>query len=217
MLDFSFLFVKELKSEWKNRYALFALLLQIVIAGFIVYTISNHVSERIWHSFFYVILIFGIIQNIGRSFLAEHSGTILYYKFVARPEAIILSKMLYQFLVNIIFLMVLLVVMKFFLPASINHFYAYVVTAVLFVLANVAVFTFNAAIALGAKNSSLIASILSLPLLIPGLLIALKSASLSLEKMGNEINFYQDWAILILLIVMIVSLSIILFKFVWKD
>jgi heme exporter protein B len=66
------LFLKELRVEFKNKYAFWSLLLMLVISVFIIYTIQKQASNQVWHSLFYVILILGVVQNITRSFLAEH-------------------------------------------------------------------------------------------------------------------------------------------------
>jgi len=216
MQQIKHLFLKELKMELRNRYALFSLVLLLVISVFIIYTISKHVDNKIWHSLFYVVLIFGVVQNISRSFLNEHSGSLLYYRFLVDGKAIIISKIIYQFLVNIFFLLVLTVLMNFWLPQSIPHFWEYMVTAIIFTFCNAAVFTFNSSIALGAKNSSLVAVILSLPLLLTSLLVGLKSANKALSPIENLV-FFQDWLVLFLLLCIQVLLSIVLFNFIWKE
>ncbi|MDB4161837.1 heme exporter protein CcmB [Bacteroidia bacterium] len=210
------LFLKELKMELKNKYALWSLVLLLVVSVFIIYTIQKEASNKVWHSLFYVVLIFGVVQNIGRSFLMENKGSLLYYKFLVDSRAIIVSKIAYQFLVNAFFLVVLAVLMSFWLPQSIPHFWQYLVTALLFTLCNSAVFTFNSALALGAKNSGLVAMILSLPLLIPSLLVSLKSASKAISPLDN-LNYIQDWGVLLLLLVMQLVLSVVLFKYVWEE
>ena len=98
------LFLKELKMELKNKYALWSLVLLLVASVFIIYTIQKEASNQVWHSLFYVVLIFGVVQNIGRSFLMENKGSLLYYKFLVDSRAIIISKILYQFLINAFFL-----------------------------------------------------------------------------------------------------------------
>lgn len=210
------LFLKELKMELKNKYALWSLILLLVVSVFIIYTIQKEASNHVWHSLFYVVLIFGVVQNIGRSFLMENKGSLLYYKFLVDSRAIIVSKILYQFLVNAFFLVVLTALMSFWLPQSIPHFWEYMITGLLFTLCNSAVFTFNSALALGAKNSSLVAMILSLPLLIPSLLVSLKSASKALSPLDN-LNYVQDWGVLVLLLVMQLILAVVLFKYVWEE
>lgn len=210
------LFLKELKMELKNKYALWSLVLLLVVSVFIIYTIQKQASDMVWHSLFYVVLIFGVVQNIGRSFLMENKGSLLYYKFLVDSRAIIVSKIAYQFLVNAFFLTVLCVLMNFWLPQSIPHFWQYMITALLFTLCNSAVFTFNSALALGAKNSSLVAMILSLPLLIPSLLVSLKSASKALSPLDTSV-FFQDWLVLMLLLIIQLVLSVVLFKYVWTE
>jgi heme exporter protein B len=63
------LFLKELRVEFKNKYAFWSLLLMLVISVFIIYTIQKQASNLVWHSLFYVVLILGVVQNITRSFL----------------------------------------------------------------------------------------------------------------------------------------------------
>ena len=209
-------FLKELHTELKNKYAALSLVLLLVVSVFVVYTIQKTAPNGVWHTLFYIILIFGVVQNIGRSFLGENRGSLLYYKFLVDANTVIVAKILYQFVVNIFFVVVLFVLMNFWLPQSIPSIGPYAVTALLFTLCNSAVFTFNSALALGARNSSLVALILSLPLLIPSLLISLRSASKAL--MVNDLSaFYSDWISLLLLLVMQMVLAIVLFRYIWND
>ena len=216
MQQIKHLFLKELKMELKNRFAMMSLILLLVISVFIIYTIHKNTENQVWHAMFYVVLIFGVVQNIGRSFFGENKGTFLYYKFLANSKAIIVAKVAYQFVVNLFFLSVLFVVFNFWLPQSIPHLTEYLITSVLFVLCNSTVFTFNSAIALGAKNSSLVALILSFPLLIPSLLVCLKSSSKALSSIDGLV-FYQDWIVLLLLLLIQCLLAVVLFQYIWKD
>ncbi len=216
MQQIKHLFLKELKMELKNKYALLSLVLMLVVSVFIIYSIQKTTEDKVWHSLFYVVLIFGVVQNIGRSFLMENRGSLLYYKFLVDSKAIIISKILYQFVVNAFFLFVLFILMNFWLSQHIPHLWEYCLTAFLFTLCNSAVFTFNSSLALGAKNSSLVAMILSLPLLIPSLLVSLKSASKALSEIEN-LPFYQDWLVLLLLLIMQCMLAVVLFKYVWEE
>ena len=93
---------------------------------------------------------------------------------------------------------------------------AYLITALLFTFCNAAIFTFNASLALDAKNSNLVALILSLPLLIPGLLVSLKAAGKTLV-VGVLDSIYQDWMVLLLLLLIQVILSISLFNYIWEE
>lgn len=210
------IFLKELKQEWRNRFALMSILLMLVVSVFIVYRIDKNASDKVWHGYFYLILLFGVVQNIGRSFLDEDSGVMLYYRSVVNHIALLSAKILYQFFVNSFFLVLLLILMNFFLDQSIPHFFEYVVTALLFTLSCATIFTFNASIAKGAKNSALVASVLSFPLLLPTLLISLSSAEKSMMSVENMV-FYNDWIVLVILLVISIILSVVLFRHIWSD
>jgi heme exporter protein B len=148
--------------------------------------------------------------------LAEQRGALLYYRFLVEAKALIISKILYQYFVNALFLIILFVLMNFWLPQSIPHIIPYFFTAFLFMLCCSTVFTFNSALAYGAKNSSMVALVLSMPLLIPSLLVCLKAASKFLVSLPNP-DFYQDWLVLVLLLLIQLVLSVTLFNYIWKD
>jgi ABC-type transport system involved in cytochrome c biogenesis permease component len=208
------LFKKEVLAEWRNRFALLSILILLLCSVFIVYTIQDTTDNESWHSLFYVMLIFGVIQNIGRSFLSESRQIMQYYRNLVDNRALIASKILYQFMINSIFLALLFALMNFFLIQEIYYLGQYLITALLFTLCNSVIFTFNAAIASSARNSGLIASVLSLPLLLPNLIVSLKVAGKSLMEVGN-LSFIQDWLILMLLILLVSVLSLVLFRNIW--
>ena len=210
------LFMRELKQEWRNRFALSSIVLMLIISVFIVYTIDKTSSNLSWHSYFYLILLFGLVQNVGRSFLSETEGIKLYYKSIADNKAVLTAKLLYQYLINIVFLVLLLILMNFFLSQSIPHFWEYCLTLALFTLCSVSIFTFNSSIASGANNSALVSSVLSFPLLIPTLIVSLKAARKSMMSIEN-LSFFQDWLVLLLIFCITVILSIVLFRHIWTD
>lgn len=210
------IFLKELKQEWRNRYALMSILLMLLVSVFIVYRIDKTATDRVWHGYFYLILLFGVVQNISRSFLDENDGVMLYYRSLVSHTALLSAKILYQFFINGFFLALLLIFMNFFLDQSINHFMEYMVTALLFSLSCATIFTFNASIAKGAKNSALVASVLSFPLLLPNLLIGLRSAEKSFLAIEN-VTFYTDWLVMLILLVISIILSVVLFRYIWSD
>lgn len=210
------IFLKELKQEWRNRYALMSILLLLLVSVFIVYRIDKTATDKVWHGYFYLILLFGVVQNISRSFLDENDGVMLYYRATVNHSALLGAKILYQFFINTIFLFLLIGFMNFFLDQGIPHFQEYMVTALLFSLSCVTIFTFNASIAKGAKNSALVASVLSFPLLLPNLLISLRSAEKSFMTIEN-VAFYTDWFVMLLLLLISVILSLTLFRYIWSD
>ena len=211
------LFIKELKAEWLNRFALMSIALMLLISVFVVYTIDKVAISQSWHAYFYLVLIFGVVQNISRSFLGESAGLMTYYRTLISHRAFFIAKLLYQAFINTLFVIMLFVLMNFFLPHGIKAIGPYLITVYLFTLCNVAIFTFNAAIASSAKNSSLVAGVLSFPLLIPNLMVSLKASSKSLEATENWQMLWADWGVLLALFSICLILGMVLFQFLWQE
>lgn len=213
----TFFFKKEFYADWKNKTSITSLLLMIFITVFIVYKIVEFTAdEKVWHALFYVLIIFGVLQNVSRSFLNEKKGIIFYYAQIVNPKALILAKMSYQITLNTVFLGILYLTFSFLIPHQIEKIGLYLITAWLFSTANCAIFTFNSAVSIGAKNAALLAQILSLPLLIPTLLITISIAAEILSPMNQGIP-YQGWMILLSLNVIIVLLGVILYEQIWRE
>ncbi|MFY0644732.1 MAG: hypothetical protein JXR19_09735 [Bacteroidia bacterium] len=191
--------------------------LMLLISVFVVYTIDRLAVAQSWHAYFYLVLIFGVVQNISRSFLGESSGLMTYYRTLVDHKAFFISKLLYQAFINTLFVIMLFVVMDFFLPHGIVAIGPYLITVYLFTLCNAAIFTFNAAIAASAKNSTLVAGVLSFPLLIPNLMVSLKASAKSLAAEEPWSMLWADWSVLFLLFSICIILGLVLFQFLWQE
>src|ERR1700689_1028005 len=106
-----FLFKKEILLEWRAKYAFNGVLLYVVSTVFICYISFQltpgfeHSSgyKVVWNVLFWIIILFASVNAIAKSFMQESKSRLLYYYTIASPQAIILSKTIYN-----IFLMLLL-------------------------------------------------------------------------------------------------------------
>src|SRR6185503_19426055 len=100
MLTFSHLFAlmgKEMRLEWKQKYALSGLLLYSVTMVFLVgFAFQEGLSTSVWNVVFWIILLFISVNAIARSFMGESQGQNLYLYTLAGPGAIIAAKLLYN-------------------------------------------------------------------------------------------------------------------------
>jgi heme exporter protein B len=72
------------------------------------------------------------------------------------------------------------------------------------------------AIASKAGNSNLLMPVLSLPIIIPLLLIIIKSTKRALDGLDSSL-IYKDAGILLIFNVLIIALAYILFPSIWKE
>src|SRR5690554_3118293 len=96
---------KEVTLEWRQKYALNGILLYVVSAVFITYLSfganQGNLSIPTWNALYWIIILFSSVNAVAKSFIQEHQGRQLYYYMIASPEAIILSKIIYNSLLTL--------------------------------------------------------------------------------------------------------------------
>src|SRR5437762_195327 len=98
-----YLIAKEIKLEMRNKYALGGILLYVVSTVFISYLSFKHVIDpSTWNALFWIILLFASVNGVAKSFINETRGRLLYMYTLVSPEAIILSKIIYNSLLLIV-------------------------------------------------------------------------------------------------------------------
>jgi heme exporter protein B len=95
---------KEIILEWRSKYAFNGILLYIVSTVFVCY-ISFNLNPGfkgsqgypiVWNILFWIIMLFASVNAIAKSFLQESKSRLLYYYSIAHPQAIIISKTIYN-------------------------------------------------------------------------------------------------------------------------
>ena len=114
---------KEIKLEWRSKYAFNGVLLYVVSTVFICYISFNlnpgfeHTKGYpvVWNVLFWIIMLFASVNAIAKSFMQESKARLLYYYSIASPQAIILSKTIYNImLMSLLSVLALLVYQVFF-------------------------------------------------------------------------------------------------------
>ncbi len=215
--EIKFLVGKEIKLELKQKYVLNGILLYLVSTIFVSYlAFEDVITTETWNSLFWIILLFVAVNGISKSFIQESPARHLYYYTIASPQAVVLSKIIYN-----LFLMAILSVLSFvfFLLLMGNQ----VVNLPLFLLVLVlgslglsSVLTMVAAIASRASHNFSLMAILSFPIVLPLLGVLMKISRTALSSM--------EWAglsgflvILLTINVAVILLAYLLFPYLWRD
>lgn len=92
----------------------------------------------------------------------------------------------------------------------------YIITILLTSTGISIVYTLISAIAGKTDNATLLMPILSLPVIIPLILVGIKASKKAMD--GIETNsIYTDWAVLLVLDIAVMWLGVVLFRYLWKD
>jgi len=208
---------KEFRLELKQKYVINGILLYLLSTVFVTYLAFDRVIDSAtWNSLFWVILLFVAVNGISKSFVQESPSRYIYYYTVASPQAIVLSKIIY----NLILMTVLsLLAFGLFLLLMGNL----VVNPGLFLLALIlgscglaSVLTMVSAIASRASNNFSLMAILSFPIVLP-LLTTLMRISHSALTTGAWTATAGHIIILLTINFAVIALGYLLFPYLWKD
>ncbi|OFY83105.1 MAG: ABC transporter permease [Bacteroidetes bacterium RIFCSPLOWO2_12_FULL_35_15] len=208
--------IKELKLEMRNKYALGGILLYVVSTVFVCYlSFKKIIDPRTWNALFWIILLFASINAVAKSFISETRGKLLYLYTLVSPQAVILSKIIYNSFLLILLSSLCLFVYTLFVGNIIQDIQLFFVTLLLGSFGFSSLLTMVSAIASKSSNNFTLMAILSFPIMIPLLMVLLK-----LSK--NAIDGLEQWdtnylIVLVFLNVIIVALSYLLFRYLWRD
>ncbi len=166
--------------------------------------------------FFWVILLFSAIQAASRSFLQETPGRLLYIYQLARPTAVILSKILYNTLLIIVLSVLCFTLYAVLIGNQAQETWYYLGIILLCSIGFSGVFTLISALAAKAGNGGLLMPILSFPVLLPLMLVGIKASKKAMDGIISD-GLAKDAMVLGLLDILILSLAVILFKYLWRD
>jgi heme exporter protein B len=215
---------KEIVLEWRSKYAFNGVLLYVVSTVFICYIAfnlnpgftGNKGYPIVWNVLFWIIILFASVNAIAKSFMQESKSRLLYYYSIASPQAIILSKTIYNILLMSLLSALALPVYMVFFNNTIGDPLYYFLTVLLGSISFSTVFTMISAIASKAGNNGTLMAILSFPVIIPVILLLIKLSKSAMDGIERSLS-YGNIGVLLAINVIVITTSLILFPFLWRD
>ncbi len=215
---------KEILLEWRSKYAFNGVLLYVVSTVFICYISFNLTPgfagssgyKVVWNVLFWIIILFASVNAIAKSFMQESKGRLLYYYSIASPQAIILSKTIYNAVLMLLISTLALVIYLLFFENTIGDPLFYVISVVLGSISFSTVFTMISAIASKAGNNGTLMAILSFPVIIPVILILLRISKRAMDGIDHTLS-YSDIGALTAINAIVITTALLLFPYLWRD
>jgi heme exporter protein B len=207
-----YLIAKEIKLEMRNKYALGGILLYVVSTVFVSYlSFKQIINPPTWNALFWIILLFASINGVAKSFISETRGRLLYLYTLVSPQAVILSKIIYNSLLLLVISVLCLLVYSLFIGNLIQDLPLFLLTLLLGSFG----LTMVSAIASKTSNNFTLMAILSFPIMMPLLMVLLKLSKNALD--GLEHWDFNYLLVLMFINVIIIALSYLLFRYLWRD
>lgn len=211
-----FLLHKEIVLEWRSKYALNGILLYVVSTIFVCYLSFRKIDPITWNALFWIIMLFAAINAISKSFIQESRGRQLYYYTLASPQAIILAKIIYNILLMLVLALIAFVVYGVIFANPVGDILYYVIAVIIGGISFSTVFTMISAIASRAGNNGTLMAILSFPVIIPLLIVLIKLSKNAMDGLDRSVS-WNEIGVLAAINVIVITVSLLLFPFLWRD
>jgi len=211
------LLYKELTLEWRNRYALNGLLLYVVSTVFVCYLSFRQItSVPVWNALFWIIMLFASINAVGRSFIQEHKGRLLYFYSTCSPQAFVLAKMVYNAIIMWVIGLLGYIIYFLFIGDLVQDHLMFGLALWLGSTGFALILTLMSAIASKTDNNLSLMAILSFPVQLPFLITLIKFSKNAVDGLDPSVS-YPLITVLFMIIVIVVALSYLLFPYLWRD
>lgn len=210
---------KDYRIELSQSHLFFSVVLYLLSSIYIIYLAFQPLGVsniETWVSVFWVIILFGAITVVSKSFFQESYKRNYYYYYLFTPDELIFSKLIYNFIFLFFVSIFSFIFFSFFIGNIIQSPIFFVTLLLLGSLSISNCLTLVSAIGYQVKNNSIIISVLSFPVIIPILLILIKISKLSSSEFSFNL-IQDDIYLLILLNIIMISITKILFNFLWRN
>ena len=211
---------KELLSEWRQRYALNGMILYLTSTIFVCYMSfglkSGNIEPITWNALFWIIILFTAVNSVAKSFIQEKEGRMLYFYSIASPEAIIISKIIYNMVLLLVLSLIGILVYTFVMGSPIQDLSLFLLAVFLGSFGFASSLTMVSGIASKATNSGSLMAVLSFPIIIPLILMVIRLSKNAMD--GIERSASNDEILILVAINLLVgAASYLLFPYLWRS
>ncbi|MEM9391657.1 MAG: heme exporter protein CcmB [Bacteroidota bacterium] len=211
---------KEIRLEWRNRYAINGILLYLVSTVFICYLSfnvrSNVLNPVTWNVLFWVIILFTSVNAVAKSFIQEKEGSFLYLYWTHSPATIIIGRIIYNALLMAVLGLMGFLAYALVLGNPVEDVLLFLLVILFGSMGLSFTMTMVSAIASKARNSHTLMAILSFPIVLPVLLMIIKISKNALSGVERSASL-DDFIVLAAINALVGAASYLLFPYLWRS
>lgn len=211
---------KELTLELRRKSIIAGLVLYLVSTVFLSYLSfrirQNDLSPAVWSALYWITILFTAVSAVGKSFIGERKGRDIYYYSIASPSSIIMSKMVYNFILCLTMALGGFGLFVLFLGNPIQDMFIFLAVVKLASLGFAASLTLVSGIASRTNSSHIIMAVLSFPVVISILLVCIKVTKNCIDGLDRSVS-WNDLMILLSINCIVTAVSYLLFPYIWRS
>lgn len=220
MKNFRLIFLQQILLEFRERSSIAGVALYLLSTVLIIYfTFSlrlNLINTAVWSALFWIAALFTAINAVGKSFLTESRGKSIYYFSLVSAHQLIMARMAYNAILCFLLFIMSYVLFSLIIFNPVVHTVMFLITLLLAATGFASSLTLVSGIAARATNSHVLMAILSFPVIISVLLLVIRITRNCVEGLDISLN-YPDLGILLAINMISVTISYLLFPYIWRS
>lgn len=177
---------------------------------------ENVISPYTWSALFWLTILFSVVNSVAKSFIGEKKGVFIYLYTVASPQQIIISKIIYNILLCWLISVAGYILFSIFIFNPVQDHLIFLSVLLLASIGFSTSLSLISGIASKANNSNVLMAVLSFPVVISILLMAVRATKNALDGLDRAAS--TDELLNLLAINCIAgALGYILFPYIWRS
>lgn len=211
---------KDFQLELRRKSVISGIALYLTSLVFICYLTFNlkinRLSEATWSALFWLTLLFSVVNSVAKSFIGEKRGLSTYLYTVASPREIILSKIIYNTILTFILSIAAYLLFSVFILDPVQDQLIFITTLLLASIGFSAALTLISSIAAKSSNSNILMAVLSFPIVLSILLMAIRATKNALDGIERAAS-YDELLNLLAINCILGGLAYLLFPYIWRS
>jgi len=192
-------------------------LLSMVFISYLAFALRQSlISPLIWSALFWITLLFTAINTVAKSFIGEKKGLDIYFYSIASPTEVLVSKVIYNFLLCLLMSVAAYFLFSLFLNDPVKDKMTFLIVLILTSLGFSASLTMLSGLSAKANNSNILMAVLSFPVVISILLMAIRITKNCMDDLDPSVSF-DKLLVLLAINALVGAVSYLLFPFIWKN
>jgi heme exporter protein B len=213
-------FMKDWRSELRTRYAMSALVMFVIMTvSIIVFSLGGEsASPEVLAGMLWVVIFFAAMSGLARTFVMEEErGTAMTLTLLTPPGAIFAGKLMFNLVLGAGLTALTVLLYSFFVNGFVvQTLSTFLITIILGSIGLAAASTIIAAIIARANTKGTLYPVLAFPILLPLLMTVINATRLATD--GAPLwDAAREFQILVSYIVVVTTVSVLLFDYIWKD
>jgi heme exporter protein B len=211
---------KELQIELRKSSVISGISLYLTSLTFVCYLSfnlrQNSMNDSTWSALLWLTILFSVVNSSAKSFIGEKKGLSLYLYSVASAQHIIVSKIIYNTMLSFVLSLASYALFALFIANPIQDYFLFIFTLALTSVGFAGSLSLVSSIASKTDNSSVLMAVLSFPILIGILLMAIKITKNVIDGLERSAS-YDELLNLFAINCILTGLAYILFPYIWRS